>query len=68
MAKSKKAAEVAADEVVKGESSVQFSEELKATLEKYPHIDCVYVDDKGNWHFAAKPGYTAYDREAILNG
>ena len=67
MAKSKKAAEVTQDEVV-SVSPATFSDELKATLVKYPHIDCVYVDEEGNWHLAAKPGYTAHSRESILNG
>lgn len=66
MAKSKKAAEVTQDEV--SVPAVSFNDELKATLVKYPHIDCVYVDEEGNWHLAAKPGYTAYSRESILNG
>lgn len=67
MAKSKKTAEVTQEEVVE-KAAVSFSDELKATLVKYPHIDCVYVDEEGNWHLAAKPGYTAYSRESILNG
>ena len=42
--------------------------ELKATLEKYEHIDCVWMDENGTWFFAEKPGFTAYSREQILNG
>ena len=42
--------------------------ELKATLEKYPHINCVWMNESGTWFFAEKPGFTPYDREQILNG
>jgi hypothetical protein len=42
--------------------------ELKATLVKYPHINCVWMDESGTWFFAEKPGFTPYDREQILNG
>jgi hypothetical protein len=46
----------------------EINEELKATLEKYPHIDCVWMNEQGNWYFSDKPGFTAYSREEILNG
>lgn len=42
--------------------------ELKATLIKYPHIDCVWMNEEGTWYFAEKPGFTAFSREDILNG
>lgn len=48
--------------------SPKYNEELVATLVKYPHIDCVYIDEQGNWHFAQKPGLAAVSREDILNG
>lgn len=55
------------DEVVSVETK-QINEELKSTLEKYPHIDCIWMNEAGNWHFSDKPGFTAYSREEILNG
>jgi hypothetical protein len=45
-----------------------YNKELVATLKKYPHIHCVFVDDEGNWHFAEKPGFYPVSREDILNG
>jgi hypothetical protein len=48
--------------------SPKYNKELVATLVKYPHINCVYMDKEGNWHFAEKPGFTAISREDILNG
>lgn len=42
--------------------------DLHSTLEKYPHINCVWMDEQGNWFFCEKPGFTAYSREEILNG
>ena len=45
-----------------------YNKELVATLKKYPHINCVFVDDEGNWHFAEKPGFYPVSREEILNG
>lgn len=67
MAKSKKQTEPIESENVQP-ATPKFSEELVATLVKYPHIDSVYIDEEGNWHFAAKPGFTAISREDILNG
>lgn len=49
-------------------SAPKYNKELLATLRKYPHIDCVYIDEEGNWHFAQKPGLAAVSREDILNG
>lgn len=49
-------------------SHLKVNEELRYTLEKYPHIDCVWVDENGNWLFCERPGFTAYSREQILNG
>jgi hypothetical protein len=46
----------------------EISDELKTTLIKYPHINCVWMDDDGNWFFAEKPGFTPHSREQILNG
>lgn len=46
----------------------RFPEDLVATLEKYPHIHSVWMNESGEWHFAEKPGYTAIAREEILNG
>jgi hypothetical protein len=48
--------------------STAINPELKSTLEKYPHIDCVWMNEDGTWFFADKPGFTAYSREQILNG
>jgi hypothetical protein len=48
--------------------SIKYNEELVATLKKYPHIDCVYINEEGNWHFAEKPGFSPVSREEILNG
>ena len=49
-------------------SSVGFSDHLKATLAKHPHINNAWVNDKGEWHYSAKAGFTSYSREEILNG
>lgn len=49
-------------------SQTGINPELVATLEKCPHINCVWMDEEGNWFFAEKPGFTAYSRERILNG
>lgn len=78
MAKKKQAAEdhiVDANEMINDDLPFidtpelpSINEELKATLVKYPHIDCVYMNEQGDWHFAAKPGFTAFSREQILNG
>lgn len=45
-----------------------YNADLVATLEKYPHIDCVFINENGEWHFAEKAGFTAVTREQILNG
>lgn len=47
---------------------IAFNEELVSTLEKYPHIHSVWINESGEWHFAEKPGYNAFAREEILNG
>lgn len=48
--------------------SGDFSEDLKATLVKYPHILNVWVNEKGEWHYSNKAGFVSYSREEILNG
>lgn len=49
-------------------SSSSFSDDLKGTLEKHPHINNVWVNDKGEWYYSKKAGFTSYSREEILNG
>lgn len=49
-------------------ASGKFSDHLKATLAKHPHINCAWVNEKGEWHYSAKAGFKAYSREEILNG
>lgn len=53
---------------VENNPSIPYNEELVATLKKYPHIHCVFIDEEGNWHFAEKPGFSPVSREDILNG
>lgn len=48
--------------------SKKFSEDLKATLVKYPHILNVWVNEKGEWYYSNKAGFISYSREEILNG
>lgn len=48
--------------------SSKFSDHLKATLEKNPHITNAWVNEKGEWYYSAKAGFTSYSREEILNG
>lgn len=48
--------------------SGKFSEDLKATLKNYPHINNVWVNAKGEWHYGKKAGFVSYSREEILNG
>lgn len=48
--------------------SLKFSDHLRGTLEKHPHINCVWVNEKGDWHYSAKAGFRPYSREEILNG
>jgi hypothetical protein len=44
------------------------ADELKSTLEKNPHILCVWMNEEGTWHFCEKPGFKAYSRTDIFNG
>ncbi|MEI8111173.1 MAG: hypothetical protein WCH59_09310 [Chitinophagia bacterium] len=64
-------------EVIESEESVieapnhqalNVKEDLKETLEKFPYIDCVWLNENGDWLFCDRPGFTAYSREQILNG
>lgn len=61
--------EVPNPEYVAPEKGGKFSEDLKGTLEKHPHINCVWINEAGDtWHYNARPGFTAYSREEILKG
>lgn len=68
MARPKKNQQSVSENIEQPSAPSKYSKELVATLNKYPHIDCVYVDEEGNWHFAQKPGLFAISREEILNG
>lgn len=61
-------ADQASDDLPFNENLPFIHPDLQKTLEKYPHIDCVWMDENGTWFFAEKPGFTAYSREQILNG
>jgi acetylornithine deacetylase/succinyl-diaminopimelate desuccinylase-like protein len=43
-------------------------ESLKAVLLNHKHVDVVYLNDEGEWHFNKKEGFTPFTREDILNG
>ena len=65
--------EAPAEEVIQppvkaAKPSGKFSEHLKATLVKHPHINNAWVNEKGEWHYSAKAGFKSYSREEILNG
>jgi RNA:NAD 2'-phosphotransferase (TPT1/KptA family) len=68
MPKEKKSTQSVSENIEQPSALSKYSKELVATLKKYPHIDCVYIDEEGYWHFAQKPGLFAISREEILNG
>lgn len=60
--------DVANPDYVKPAAKGKFPEALVATIKEHKHINCAWVSENGEWHFAEKPGFTAYSREDIING
>ena len=41
---------------------------LQDVLIGNPHVHVIHVNEEGEWHFMPRPGFTAYERDEILNG